>query len=206
VSGSSRGSLAELKRQAAVDHILAAARRLVLTRGLDVTMDDLAEASGASRRTLFRHFTSRDRLLAAAFDAGIVEYRRQLPDYSGDLESWLRNTCDIAHRMNATIGPGFFELASRQDLAPELAAAEVKRLHEFRGAMTDISGALWRGTGRDGRPPRSLHAAVCAHLSPHFTAALTIDTGESWQAAADLAYAAIMSALTHAADDGATTR
>lgn len=184
-----------------MDHILAATRRLVLSKGLDVTMDDLADVSGASRRTLFRHFTSRDKLLAAAFDAGMVDYRRQLPDYTDDLESWLRNTCDTAHRMNASIGPGFFELASRQDLSPELRAVEAKRLNEYRAAMAEISAALWRGAGRDGGPPHSLQATVCAHLSPHFTAALTIDTGENWQAAADLAFSAITAALKTCTED-----
>jgi len=108
VSALQPGSFAEVKRQAAIDHVLAAVRRLVLTKGLDVTMDELAECSGASRRTLFRHFTTRDKLLAAAFEAGIVDYRQQLPAYDGDRDSWLRATCDTAHRMNATIGPGFF--------------------------------------------------------------------------------------------------
>ncbi|QLL09064.1 TetR/AcrR family transcriptional regulator [Mycobacterium vicinigordonae] len=194
------GSLADAKRQAAVDHILAAARRLVLGKGLDVTMDDLAEVSGASRRTLFRHFTSRDKLIAAAFDAGIVDYRHQLPRFEGDLTNWLRETCDSAHRMNATIGPGFFELASRQDLSPELAAAETKRLNEFRGAMTDICVTLWRAGGHQSDPPASLYTTVCAHLSPHFTAALMIDAGQTWAAAAELAYLAIESAMHRAID------
>lgn len=194
------GSLADAKRRAAVDHILAAARRLVLSRGLDVTMDDLAEVSGASRRTLFRHFAGRDKLIAAAFDAGIVDYRHRLPRYDGDLTGWLRATCESAHRMNATIGPGFFELASRQDLSPELAAAEAKRLEEFRGAMTDISVTLWRAAGGQGDPPPSLSATVCAHLSPHFTAALLIDAGQTWSAAAELAYLAIDAAVRRAVD------
>ena len=189
------GSFAEVKRQAAIDHVLAAVRRLVLTKGLDVTMDELAECSGASRRTLFRHFTTRDKLLAAAFEAGIVDYRQQLPAYDGDRDSWLRATCDTAHRINATIGPGFFELASRRDLSPDLATVAAKRLREFRAAMTDISQTLWRATGRDDRPPQLLHANVCAHLSPHFTAALTIDAGQTWSTAADLAYGAVTAAL-----------
>ena len=33
------GSFAEVKRQAATDHVLAAVCRLVLTNGLDVTID-----------------------------------------------------------------------------------------------------------------------------------------------------------------------
>ena len=51
----------------------------MLTKGLDVTMDELAECSGASRRTLFRHFTTRDKLLAAAFEAGIVDSASNYP-------------------------------------------------------------------------------------------------------------------------------
>lgn len=192
------GSLALAKRRATVDHILAAARRLVLAKGLDVTMDELADVSGASRRTLFRHFASRDKLLAAAFEAGIVDYRQQLPRYGGELDTWLRSTCDTAHRMNATIGPGFFELASRQDLSTDLAAAEARRLEELRGAMTDIAATLWSAAGREGCPPAPVYATICAHLSPYFTAALTIDAGQTWQAAADLAYLAITGALRRA--------
>jgi AcrR family transcriptional regulator len=190
-------ALGEVKRQAAVDHILASARTYVLTNGLDATMDDLAEATGVSRRTLFRHFVSREKLLAAAFEAGIVNYREQLPTYDGDLEGWLKATCVQAHRMNATIGPGFFDLASRSDLPPELASAERRRRSEFREAMTQTTQTLWTAAGRGGKAPRALSVAVSAHLSPHFTAALMIDGGESWSAAADLAFAAIMATVEH---------
>jgi AcrR family transcriptional regulator len=188
-------ALGEVKRQAAVDHILAAARTYVLANGLDATMDDLAEATGVSRRTLFRHFVSREKLLAAAFEAGIVNYREQLPKYDGDLAAWLRATCVAAHRMNATIGPGFFDLASRSDLAPELAAAEERRRSELREAMAQTAQTLWSAAGRRGSAPRAVIVAVSAHLSPHFTAALMIDGGESWGVAADLAFAAIMGTL-----------
>ena len=198
------GPFAEVKRRAATDHVLAAVRLLALTKGLDVTMDELAACSGASRRTLFRHFTTRDKLLAAAFETGIVDYRRQLPAYDGDRDSWLRATCDTAHRMNATVGAGLFELASRRDLSPELATVEAKRLREFRAAMTNVSQTLWRATGHDDRPPQLLHAAVCAHLSPHFTAALAIDAGQTWSAAADLAYRAITAALHRCASPSTT--
>jgi len=204
VAESGSSTLADAKRQAALDHILAAARRLVLTNGLDATMDQLAEAAGVSRRTLFRLFATREKLLAAAFEAGITNYRQQLPAYRGDVQRWLRTTCDEAHRMNAVIGPGFFELASRTDLPPDLAAAERRRLQEFRGAMADITGTLWRTAGGEGKAPRALEITVSAHLSPHFTAALVTDTGQRWQTAAELAYSAILAAanreLAKAAD------
>lgn len=187
--------LVEAKRQAVIDHVLASARKYVLTNGLDATMDDLAEATGVSRRTLFRHFTTREKLLASAFDAGMVNYREQLPDYAGDLREWLRATCEEAHRMNSTIGPGFFDLVSRPDLPLELAAVEHRRRTEFREAMSQTAQTLWTAAGGRGRPPRTLNGAVSAHLSPHFTAALMIDAGEAWNVAADLAFAAILATV-----------
>lgn len=191
-------TVAEAKRQATVDHILALARRLVLQTGLDVTMDQLAEATGVSRRTLFRLFDTREKLVGAAFEAGMGGYVRQLPSYGaypGDPGRWLRDTCDTAHRMNATIGPGFFELASRRDLPPDLATAERLRRKEFRGAMADITRTLWQATGGAGEPPAALNTTVTAHLSPHFTAALAVDADRDWQTAAELAYGAIATTL-----------
>jgi AcrR family transcriptional regulator len=188
----------DAKRQAVVDLVLASARQLVLRSGLDVTMDQLAEASQVSRRTLFRLFASRDNLLAAAFDAGMSNYRDSLPHFGGDLPAWLRATCDAAHRMNSTIGPGFFELASRPDLSAELAAVEGRRRAAFAAAIADIAGTLWSAAGGRGRAPRRLTNIVSAHLSPFFTAAMTIDTAQSWQVSADLAYSAIEAATAQA--------
>lgn len=201
---STSNPLADAKRRAAIEHILASARRLVLRSGLDATMDQLAEASGVSRRTLFRHFDTREKLLAAAFEAGIVNYRQQLPAYDGDPYGWVAATCQAAHRMNATIGPGFFELASRTDLPPDLAAAERRRLREFRGAMTDIANTLWQSVGGSGDPSPGLKTTITAHLSPHFTAALVVDAGRDWQAAAELACTAISAVLER--ESAASTR
>lgn len=186
--------LSAVKRQAVVDHVLIAARRYVLANGLDATMDDLAEATGVSRRTLFRHFGSRERLLAAGFETGMANYLDNLPPFDGDLDAWLRLTCAEVHRMNATIGPGFFDLASRPDLAPELAAVEVRRRNDFREAMASVAQTLWTAAGA---PPPALIMSVTAHLSPHFTAAVTIDVGETWDVAAELAFTAISAAVGH---------
>lgn len=190
--------LGEVKRLATMDHILAAARRLVLTTGLDVTMDTLAEASGVSRRTLFRHFESREKLLAAAFAAGMAGYRDQLPRFTGHVDGWLRATCDTVHRLNSTIGPGFFELATREDLAPELLAAEGFRRQEFRAVANDVTVTLWSASQGRGAPPASLATTVTLHLSPFFTAAARIDAEQDWDAAAEAAYVAISTALSAA--------
>lgn len=192
--------LGEVKRLAVIDHILASARRLVLTTGLDVTMDALAEASGVSRRTLFRHFDSREKLLATAFEAGMAGYRDSLPRFTGDAETWLRDTCETVHRLNSTIGPGFFELASRADLAPELAAAEQRRRHEFRAVADEVTNTLWTASNGHGPPPASLSTTIALHLSPFFTAASRIDADQDWSTAAEAAYVAISSAASAAAN------
>ncbi|MFT6942147.1 MAG: AcrR family transcriptional regulator, partial [Nitriliruptoraceae bacterium] len=45
---------------------LDAVQPLLAAEGVDVTMDQLADAAGIGRRTLFRYFPSREELLAAA--------------------------------------------------------------------------------------------------------------------------------------------
>ena len=186
---------AEAKRHAAMDHVLTATRRLAVARGLDITMDQIAAAAGVSRRTLFRLFDSRERLIGAAFAAGMANYEHDLPAYEGGLEHWLRATCEAAHRMNASFGPGYWELTSRADLPPDLAETEHKRRQDRRNAMSRISRTLWEAAGGTGDTPDALSAAVGAHLSAHFTAAVMTDVGKRWPAAAELAHDAILAAL-----------
>ncbi len=169
-----------------------------MANGLDVTMDQIAEASGVSRRTLFRLFGSRDHLIASAFVAGMDFYGHELPAYSGDIHAWLRQTCDAAHRMNAASGPGFWELTSRTNLPPELEATEQTRRQRFRRTADDVALLLWAHSAGRGDPPAELVAVVGAHLSPHFTAAVVTDLGLGWQVASRLAYDAIVSLVqTH---------
>ena len=153
------------------------------------------DAAGVSRRTLFRHFGSRERLIAAAFSAGMAGYTEQLPDYDGDLESWLRATCDTVHRMNSSFGPGFWELTARADLPPDLAATERRRRRGFRAEMAHIATVLWHCSDHDDEAPDTLVRAVGTHLSPHFTAAVMTDVGDRWQVASDLAQDGILLAL-----------
>lgn len=186
---------AEAKRQAAIDHVLTAARELVVVSGLDATMDQIAEASGVSRRTLFRYFDSREKLIAASFAAGMADFGRELPSYGGDLEQWLRALCDATHRMNATIGLGYFELTWRSDLPPELAAMERKLRRTRRREMNGVARKLWHAAGGVDDAPDVLAATVMAQLSAFFTAAVITDVGPRWQTAADLAFNSILRTL-----------
>lgn len=187
--------LAEAKRQAALDHVLTASRRFVIENGLDATMDQLAEASGVSRRTLFRLFGTRESLIARGFATAMTNYLAELPAYGGDVPRWLRATCDAAHRMNDSIGPGYWELTSRSELPPDLAAVQADLLRQWRERVAEITATLWLASGRPGDPPAALLTTVSAHLSSHFTAAVVTDAGRDWQTASALAHTAITSSL-----------
>lgn len=185
----------DARRQGAMDRARRAALELLLARGLDVTMDEIAEAAAIGRRTLFRHFASREQLLASALEMGIARYSSHLPTFHGDWASWLRALCDSAHAMHAGYGPGYWELMHRAELPAELAAVENDRRKRRRKAMARIAQTLWQEAGGAGPVPKVLVATVAAHLSARFTAAVVEEGGQSSQMAADLAYDAIHAAV-----------
>lgn len=196
--GTDGTDVADAKRDAAARHVLDATRRLVGAEGLDVTMDQIAEAAGVSRRTLFRHFGTRERLITAAFTAGLARYGEQLPTFdaaTGDWRAWLTDTCRTVHRLNARYGPGYWQLATGTDLPPDLARFERRRRELRRAAMARIADTLWTASGGEGPTPDALVATVGAHLSAHFTAAVTTDVGAPAATAAELAESAILAAL-----------
>jgi AcrR family transcriptional regulator len=86
------------------ERILTAARALFYRRGIHVVgVDAIAEAAGTNKMTLYRHFTSKDVLIAAC----VTELIRELDagwdaiaaahagDPRGQLLAWLRHVCDF---------------------------------------------------------------------------------------------------------------
>jgi AcrR family transcriptional regulator len=195
VSTAATTTLADARRRATIEQILISARQLVMARGLDVTMDEIAEGVGVARRTLFRHFETRERLLAQALEAGIQRYGELLPELAGDWREWLRHLCEAVHRMQAGYGPGYWELTSRSDLPTEIAAVEQRRHAQRQQAVTRIARTLWTEAGGPGDTPSRVLADVCAHLSPRFTAAVIVDAAATWRVAADLANDAIRTTI-----------
>jgi AcrR family transcriptional regulator len=84
--------------------ILAAARELFYRRGIHaVGVDAIAEAAGTNKMTLYRHFASKDMLIAAclseltqdfdaAWDASAAAH---VGDPKGQLLAWLHHVCDF---------------------------------------------------------------------------------------------------------------
>ena len=86
------------------ERILAAARELFYRRGIHaVGVDAIAEAAGTNKMTLYRHFASKDVLIAAClseltqeFDAAWdVIANAHAGDPKGQLLAWLRHVADF---------------------------------------------------------------------------------------------------------------
>ncbi|HEV3359208.1 MAG TPA: TetR/AcrR family transcriptional regulator [Pseudonocardiaceae bacterium] len=191
-------SLGEAQRDLARARILRAAGQVLATRGLTATMDDVAEVAGVNRRTVFRHYATRDGLFAQAILAGVHRYGQQLPTAPehGDLRAWLRELLVVTHRLNADNGRVFWEIAALpiDGLSAELAQAA----HESRKARNSfavkVTGRLWQASG-SGKPPRWLVDAVAVQLSGFTTQSLSGDLGRSPEEVADVAARVIEAAV-----------
>jgi len=199
-------SLAEEQREVAQARILRAAGSVLAARGLAATVDDVAEAAGVSRRTIFRHFVTRDALFVAVIRAGIRRYGEQIPPPGDDdLRSWLRELLEVTHKLNAGNGRVFWDLVGVQaaDLSEDLAmvAAECRdSRNRFAVSVTEL---LWHARGGAGSPPPWLVDAVAVQLSGFTTQSLAGDLGRSPEAVAGVAALVIEAALAAALADPA---
>ena len=162
------------------ERALRAATRLLAADGLAVSMDDIAAASGVGRRTLFRHFTSRDALIADALGSSIDRYgARLVEDVAGDgpLESWLLTITTHIHRLHVDAGRGVWQLASATDheLPPELAAVNRRRRAQRRRWTQQIAERGWRLAGGQGPVPDPVLDAFGLALSSFATHSMIND-------------------------------
>lgn len=58
--------------------ILSATRELLLQRGPAVTLDEVAEAAGVSRQTIYNSWSCKEQLLAAVIEGGVDEMMQSL--------------------------------------------------------------------------------------------------------------------------------
>jgi AcrR family transcriptional regulator len=168
-------TLLDQKRQTTADHLVRAAVAGLAKHGFTVTVDDIAREANVSRRTIFRHFATRDELLAVALTQQSDNFRSTLPQL-GDQgwPAWLAELCQAVHQANDT-------------------------LHDIdnyrRSRNSDVADTLWQAIGQAGGAPAELRAVVASHLSPHFTTAVSQDAQGDHSMAASLAQDAILAAL-----------
>lgn len=190
-------TLADEQRDVARTRILRAARIVLAERGFAATVDDVAAEAGVNRRTVFRHFATRDSLIAAAIRAGVRSYAMQLPRAPEALVDLLR----VVHRLNARNGRIYWELTALapDDLSGELAAAAEERREAWIRFAQRVTDRIWQARKGPGDPPAWLVDAVSVHLSGFTTQSLGGDFGrtpdEVAQVSAQVLEAAVTAAL-----------
>lgn len=193
-------TLEEQRRQITEKHLVRAARRVVAQKGLTTRMEDVAAAAGVSRRTVFRYFRTRDKILVAALETGIRSFREHLPrrDASADPVQWLEASLLAIHRMNAQHGRLYWEIALGNDLPSSLAATRQKR-HEGRlNLVRWFSNEAWKAFGGEGKPPAWLVDAVAVQLSAFATQSLVIDFQRTPEQSGRLAAKVLRTLITEA--------
>jgi AcrR family transcriptional regulator len=130
--------------------IVAGARRHFLAHGFrGVTMDDLAEELGMSKKTLYAHFTSKVALVEAVMQHKFAEVEAELTaidsTQESDFSSMLHAMLATMQRQTAEIQPPF--LRDIRSEAPEV----FRQIEERRGDLIQRHfGKLFREGRRTG--------------------------------------------------------
>lgn len=129
------------------DQVLAAARELFATRGVDVSMKDIADRAGVGVGTLYRRFPDRDALINATAEA-------HLSDLAAALEAAQREerTAWLALRrfLHACIDGGIGALAAAIEPSVHTRIQHNPQVKAARGAIGDTLAELTRQAQADG--------------------------------------------------------
>ena len=187
------------QQQLTRSRIRQAAMEVVARRGFDATVEEIAQVSGVSPRTVFRHYATHDRLIAATirdmFEAcgryPLKSLPRLVDDLDGwidglprrveDLDTWIGSLTVTIHSRNARIfGQAFWDIHGPNCTASETLAevAALRRRYRQRGVGYLVNLA-WRSAGGQGEPPESLRSAFALNLSAFTTQALMVDFGQT---------------------------
>jgi AcrR family transcriptional regulator len=151
--------------------ILAAAERLFIEHGFSrVTMDEIASALGMSKKTLYRHFQSKEELCSAAVDALFAELddtlRRIVEDHSLPFEQRLgRYLSEMALAFEKARGPLLRDLMRD---APELYQRVLTERKEIvkRRTRALFKDGMREGALRDDVPDKFIVALITV-ISEH---------------------------------------
>jgi len=162
---------------------------VVADRGFGATVEEIAEVSGVSPRTIFRHYQTHDRLIAATvkdmFEAC------GLPPLVDDIEGWADGlTRDIEHldawidylaltfhtRSAQIFGAAFWDISAPHGNPSEVLSDvdSLRRDYRSRGVSYLVNFA-WKTAGGAGEPPEELALVFALNLSVFTTHALMVD-------------------------------
>jgi len=184
--------------------------QVVARRGFDATVAEIAELSGVSARTIFRHYASHDRLIVATVKDMYEAWGRRpigLPTPTEDFDGWLEGLAITVHsRCAEIIGEAFWDLhAPDPDASDVLHEVDALR-HEYRvRGVRYLVELAWRTAGGVGAPPEDLTLVFAIHLSGFATHALMTDFDQTPAQIGKLSAEILRMALARALDARRTT-
>src|SRR5262245_56665453 len=165
-------------------------------------MDEIAEAAGIGRRTLFRYFPTREQLIASAIAQGYQRLDDEVFDEAHleakDPEELIHRVLTTTHRVAAGMGKAHWQVAADREVLNGLGEAAAARQQARQRYVRRFTDRLWALADGPGRPPRWL-ADTFGLLESLFTyQALRLDFDRSEQDIVDLTCRLMTEAL-HAA-------
>lgn len=161
-----RPSLDEEHRNLTRHRLIEGARLVVVRRGLRATTDEIAEAAGVGRRTVFRHFPTLDELLAEVVASILDDFEPDIYMYpldGHDVHEWLVDLAVRLHRRSIQdYGQLFWDLNKPDADRPVAIDSLTRTLPARRVRLAEqVVTVAWTAAGGTGAPP--------AHLAPAFT-------------------------------------
>jgi AcrR family transcriptional regulator len=150
---------------------------VVARRGFDGTVDEIAELSGVSPRTIFRHYLTHDRLIAATVKDMYFGWFEDLPLPGDDLDGWIEELAVTVHTRTAyVVGAAFWDIhAPRANASEVLSEMDAQRRDVRVSGMQTLVKVVWKMAGGMGAPPEDLVLAFALYLSAFATQALMTD-------------------------------
>jgi len=170
-------SLAGAHQDLTRSRIRRAALEVVARRGFEATVDEIAQVSGVSPRTIFRHYGSHDALVLATVKDMFEAAGQPTRPLGADLDGWLTDLASVAHARNVEIvGEAFWDIhiSSRETSEVLAEVNHLRRDFRVRGVRY-LTQRAWTAAGGRGEPPRSLLLAFALYLSGFCTKGLMID-------------------------------
>jgi AcrR family transcriptional regulator len=175
-------TLASDHRELARARIATAAREVVARRGFSATVEEIAELSGVSPRTIYRHYQTHDQLIAATVrDMYLDGWIKDLNFNVGDFDAWIEELAVRIHRRSVeVIGAAFWDIHGPRASASEVLSQvdEMRREFRLRG-MEILTTVAWHKAGGTGDPPPYLVHAFALNVSAFTTQSLTADYGQT---------------------------
>jgi AcrR family transcriptional regulator len=128
VSRERKGTEAKVRRLDAVRNhgrVLDAAREVFADRGIDVPVDAVAKRAGVGVGTVFRHYPTKDALLAAVIErsfeelADAAESAAQEKDVDAAFAGFVRHVASVMTQNRALVGMARARVADRRRYQPE---------------------------------------------------------------------------------------